>query len=374
LIAEALDPHFKRVYGEGLFRDVIPAVKGVIRDLYTYIVVWIKKHPVETALFAAIGIDMAIALLDQYIPPRSLEEAETRSAVRDAARSVSNFLSLTLNIEDFVKFALALELGAKSVALETGVGILIWAATNLLYLTLTGQWGKEFLIGKTCESVCGRGVCLAMYGVYAVPRMYYLVAIVDGETIAETRAENPNEASFWAVLEPFNVVKGDVAVKCAGAFCQVNVTSREVNETPTDNGCALVEEKLWMCSWKATVAGVVYSQKIFPVEKWLLGSPNYTEKCPWTPPEPGVNQQIDAAVRRVLALLDEEYSYVPGSALRDREGGGGVLVAAGWRCGSGRLSFSRSRWLGFAVERPVPVFDALGYGCRRPPRRDVAER
>jgi len=30
--------------------------------------------------------------------------------------------------------------------------------------------------------------------------------------------------------------------------------------------------------------------------------------------------------------------------------------------------------LAVAVERPVPVFDALGYGCRRPPRRGVAER
>ena len=335
-VAQALEPHFRRVYGVELIDKLIPAVEGKIKQTLADLLDWVKKHPIETALLVAVGTDMAITLLNQYSPPRSEEEANIRSAVQNAARYIAAGLSAGLQVRDMTLFFLALQTGTKTIALETGVGILIWAATNLLLLTLTGQWGKEFLIGKTCESVCGRGVCLAMYGVYAVPRQYYLAAIVDGETIAETRAENPNEASFWAVLEPFNVVKGDVAVKCAGAFCQVNVTSREVNETPTDNGCALVEEKLWMCSWKATVAGVVYSQKIFPVEKWLLGSPNYTEKCPWTPLEPGVNQQIDAAVRRVLALLDEEYSYVPVQLyatvkVEVASGCGGVAVLPSWR-------------------------------------------
>jgi hypothetical protein len=153
-VAQALEPHFRRVYGVELIDELIPAVEGKIKQTLADLSDWVKKHPVETALLVAVGTDMAITLLNQYSPPRSEEEANIRSVVQNAARYIAAGLSAGLQVRDMTLFFLALQTGTKTIALETGIGILLWAATNLLYLTLTGQWGKEFLIGKTCARGC----------------------------------------------------------------------------------------------------------------------------------------------------------------------------------------------------------------------------
>jgi hypothetical protein len=254
--------------------------------------------------------------------------------VQNAARYITAGLVAGLRARDVTLFFLALQSGTRTIALKTGIGILLWSASNLLYLTLTGQWGREFVVGRACESVCGRSVCYAVYGVFAAPRQYYLAVVVDGVAIAEARAEKPSEGGFWAVLEPVSVAQGDVAVECAGPFCYVNVTAREVSETPTSSGCALVEEKLWRCSWKTTVAAAANSQKIFPVERWLLSSSTGT-RCPWTPPEPGVDRQLAELVERLRRQLDEESKYTPVQRyatvrVEVASGCGGVAVLPRW--------------------------------------------
>ena len=81
---------------------------------------------------------------------------------------------------------------------------------------------------------------------------------------------------------------------------------------------------------------MAFSQKLFPVERQLLAPPNYTTKCPWTPPEPGMNQQIDAVVQRILPQLDDAYDYVPVQLyatvkVEVASGCGGVAVLPSWR-------------------------------------------